>query len=293
MAQSSKSFIEQKNCHWTPDSIRLINTPALNIRQSFLYVQEAGYFKTNAPYFTHRANLNSFLLFYTISGHGLLKYHENDYQLIPQSATLINCADSHYYECLSGQQWEFYWIHFYGTNAHGYYNEFEKNHFRVLTNLDFSRFESNIRRIIELTQQKDSNSEIMVSSLLTALITDLLIANNDEHNSLANMPDYLKVVLKEIENRFAESLSLDYLSSISNISKYHLEREFKRYIGATVTEYIIQTRLNHAKELLKYSNASVEEISLHCGFRYVSHFIQIFRKHEKKTPLQYRKEWSL
>ncbi|MCR5716154.1 MAG: AraC family transcriptional regulator [Lachnospiraceae bacterium] len=291
--QSNSAYLEHADYTWSSDSIRLINTPALNIRQSFLYVQETGYFKTSPPYYTERANLNSFLMFYTLSGKGLLKYHDHTYHLLPRTAALINCADHHYYECLSGQDWEFLWLHFYGPNAHGYYEEFEKNGFHILHDLDHFRFEGTMRRILALTQKKDSNSEIIVSSLITSLITDLLIANNDEGNALAFMPDYLKVTLKQIENRYVEELALEDLAAHANISKFHLAREFKRYIGTTLNEYITLTRLNHAKELLKYTDLSIEEICLRSGFHYTSHFITTFKKHEKKTPLQYRKEWSL
>ncbi len=289
---SDRKYLEKADYTWSEDSIRLINTPALNIRQSFLYVQEAGYFRTQSPYFTERANLNSFLVFYTISGRGLLRYRGKTHYLVPGTATMISCMDHHYYECLSGQEWEFLWLHFYGSNAYGYFEEFIRSGFRILKDLDHFSFESTMRRIIALTQKKDLNSEIIVSSLITSLVTQLLTANNDAGNALGFMPDYLKLVLKKIETEFSSPLSLDELSSLSGVSKYHLDREFKKYIGTSPIEYITLTRINYAKELLKYSGYSVEEICYRCGFNYVSHFISVFRRHEGKTPLQYKKEWA-
>lgn len=291
--QSKHTYLERADYTWSEDSIRFINTPTVTARQIFFYVQEAGYFRTSPPYFTERANLNSFLLFYTISGKGMLKYQGRTYHLLPGSSALINCMHHHYYECLSGQEWEFLWLHFNGSTALGYYEEFIKNGFRILNDMDPFFMESTMRRILSLTQKKDLHSETLVSSLIVELLTHLLIANSTENLGLGFMPDYLKNVLKKIENQFREPLSLDLLSAEFGVSKYHLSREFKRYMGTPLNEYLIITRLNHAKELLKYAfDLTVEEIAYTCGFHHVSHFINLFKKHEKMTPLQFRREWG-
>ena len=72
------------------------------------------------------------------------------------------------------------------------------------------------------------------------------------------MPDFLNTALKEIDTHFREPLTLEYLADKTGISKYHFAREFKRYIGTPPNEYLIITRLNHSKVLLKYKNISVE-----------------------------------
>lgn len=289
---SENQYLERADYSWSEDSIRFINTPTISARQTFFYVQEAGYFRTSPPYFTERANLNSFLIFYTISGKGLLKYQGQSYHLMPGTSVLINCMNHHYYECLSGQEWEFLWLHFNGSTALGYYEEFMKNGFRVLNETDTFFMERTMRRVLALTQKKDLHSEIIVSSLITEILTHLLILNSSENLGLGFMPAYLKNVLKKIENQFREPLSLDQLSEEFGVSKFHLSREFKRYMGTSLNEYLILTRLNHAKELLKYSNQTVEEIAYACGFHHVSHFINLFKSHEKTTPLQFRKQWS-
>ena len=109
---------------WSDDSIRFINTATPRARQTFFYVQEVGDFCTSSPYFTERENLNSFLIIYTLHGKGLLKYRGEQYTLHPGTTAYINCMEHHHYECLQNQNWEFLWIHFNGSSALGYYEEF-------------------------------------------------------------------------------------------------------------------------------------------------------------------------
>jgi len=61
----------------------------------------------------------------------------------------------------------------------------------------------------------------------------------------------------------------------------------------TFTEYLITMRLNYAKELLKYTDESINEITFFCGMNNVSHFINLFKEREGMTPLQYRKQWRV
>lgn len=292
MKRDKQKYLERADYTWSKDSIRFINTPTKSAKQTFFYVQEVGYFRTFPPYFTERANLNSFLVFYTLSGKGVLRYQGRTYHLLPGSSAFINCMNHHYYECLSHQEWEFLWLHFNGATALGYYEEFSKSGFRILPDLDPFFMESTMRRILSLTQKKDLHSEILVSSLIMEILTQFLIRNSSENLGLGSMPDYIKNALKKIEKQFQETLTLDDFASELGISKYYLSHEFKRYMGIPLNEYLIITRLNHAKELLKYTSLSVEQIALSCGFHNFSHFISLFRKHEQVTPLNYRKQWG-
>lgn len=287
-----KEYLERASYTWSEDSIRLINTPSQTVRQKFFYVQEVGHFKTSPPYFTERQNLNSYLIVYTLSGKGILKYNRQKYMVYPGQAFYIDCIPHHWYSCAEKCGWEILWLHFNGTTAGGYYDEFIKNQFSIIKFDDTFLIESTMRRILSQTLKKDIHSEIISSNLIVNLLTELIIKNNDKGLSLSFMPDYIKTTLKELEKHFLEPFSLETLAASIGVSKYHLSREFKKYIGTTLNEYVITLRLNYAKELLRYSQSSVGDIAFSCGFNQVSHFINLFKVREGMTPLHYRKEWE-
>jgi len=139
-------YLERASYSWSNDSIRLIVTPSSVAKSIFFYIQEAGYFKTQAPYFTERQNLDSFLIVYTISGKGLLRYEGKEYTLSSGQCFYINCMNHHYYEALTNNTWEFLWIHFNGSTALGYYEEFVRTGFKILNIQDRFLIESTLRR---------------------------------------------------------------------------------------------------------------------------------------------------
>lgn len=293
MAKNEHPYQERAAYTWSEDSIRLIMTPSALAKSIYFYVQEAGYFKTDDAYFTERKNLNSFLIVYTLSGKGILKYRDHSYPQVSGCCFWINCLEHHYYETAHGENWEFLWVHFNGNNALGYFQEFSKNGFQVQECQDKFFMESTLRRIVSLNQKRNASTELLSSNLLGSLLTELTMQTMLPDSQTIFIPDYLKGILKEIDQNFKTNLALDTLAQSHGVSKFYLSREFKKFMGVTVNEYIITTRLSYAKELLKYSDQSVSDITYAIGMNNVSHFINLFKAREGVTPLAYRKEWRI
>ncbi|CBL08058.1 helix-turn-helix transcriptional regulator [Roseburia intestinalis] len=105
------------------------------------------------------------------------------------------------------------------------------------------------------------------------------------------LSDKLKTILHYLDEHYTENISLDQLAEHFFISKYYLSREFKKEFGTTVIQYVLAKRINNAKELLRYSNSSIEEIAHLCGIDDASYFNKVFRKMEGCTASEYRKRW--
>lgn len=290
--QEEVPYYERASYTWSQDSIRYINTVTPHTRDNYLYVQECGHFKTTFPYYTERSYLPSYLTLYTLSGTGILTYNHQKYELLPQSCFYINCVNPHRYETPSGKNWEFLWLHFYGINAAGYYEDFSVSHMPVLQVYNSFVIENSLQRILSVHQKKTVYAEIITANLITNIITELFIQIQRGTNHHSFLPDFINDTVSYIQSQYAEALSLDIIANKMSISKFHLSREFTRYMGTSINQYIISCRITHAKELLRESSLSVEEIAHNIGLNYTSHFIQLFKKREGVTPLEYRKLWE-
>lgn len=293
LIMKNEHYLERARHAWSSDSVRLIATASQFAKATYFYMQECGYFKTYYPYFTERQGLNSFLIIYTLSGRGILRYEENQYPLNKGQCFFINCMKHHYYETLKNSNWEFLWVHFNGTSALGYYEEFARTGFKILNIDDQPLIESTLRKIIAVNQKKDAKTEIITANLIVNLLSGLLIQGSLNETNLSYMPDYIKTVMQYIDKNYNSPIQLEDLSKLVLISKFYLSKQFKRYVGTTIGEYIINTRLSYAKELLKYSEFTISEICYRCGFNNVSHFINLFKDREETTPLAYRHEWVM
>ena len=92
-----------------------------------------------------------------------------------------------------------------------------------------------------------------------------------------------------IDNNYATDLNLDFLSHANFVSKYHLLRLFKKHYGQTPRQYLIDKRIEKAKEQL-INKLSVTETCFAIGFESVGSFSTLFKSKTGKSPTVYQKE---
>ena len=90
--------------------------------------------------------------------------------------------------------------------------------------------------------------------------------------------------LVPIENHYNEKISLDFLSDMFFIDKFHLCHTFRKETGMTIIDFINQKRITQAGILLKGTNKSVNEISTLVGFPNQNYFGVVFKKQYGKSP---------
>ena len=98
----------------------------------------------------------------------------------------------------------------------------------------------------------------------------------------------LNEVKDYIDSCFNEDITLDDLSKIALMSPFHLLRQFKKNYHITPHQYLINRRLDRAKNSILYSNASLTDICFMIGFRDISSFSKLFKRRFGLSPQQYR-----
>ncbi|NJL36269.1 MAG: helix-turn-helix transcriptional regulator [Leptolyngbyaceae cyanobacterium RM2_2_4] len=99
----------------------------------------------------------------------------------------------------------------------------------------------------------------------------------------------LKLALDYIHtNLLDEALSLEAIATEAKMSQYYFCTLFKQSVGISPWKYVIQQRVERAKELLKISELSISEVALLCGFANQTHLNKHFQKLVGVTPRAYR-----
>lgn len=138
--------------------------------------------------------------------------------------------------------------------------------------------------------EKEFGSQILQNALfvqLIVLLTRLMLGNN--LNLEAEDIKYDEVigkVLEYINSNLSEDLSVDKISEVFYMNKYHLMHKFKKQTGYTVHNYILQKRLIKANALIK-KGMQLTEVCLECGFGDYSNFMRAFKKMFGVSPKKY------
>ncbi len=96
----------------------------------------------------------------------------------------------------------------------------------------------------------------------------------------------LQQVTMYIHEHLHQEVKLIELAAIAQISPHHFLRLFKRRMGVTPHQYILQCRIEKAKDLLQHSQLSIADIATRVGFCDQSHLTRCFKRMVGVTPRQ-------
>jgi AraC family transcriptional regulator len=94
----------------------------------------------------------------------------------------------------------------------------------------------------------------------------------------------LKQVLSYIEENLSEDLSLEQIAAVVRISPSHLKSVFRKSLGIPVHQYVVQRRVELAKNMLMRDELSLAEIAVASGFSHQSHLARHMRRILGATP---------
>ena len=96
-----------------------------------------------------------------------------------------------------------------------------------------------------------------------------------------------------IAQHLPEDLSLESIADAVNANPSYLSRIFSKECGETITEHITRIRIEKAKELLRFSDYFVYQISEATGFNDPAYFSTIFKKYTGMSPKEYKHHINL
>ncbi|MEV0341834.1 AraC family transcriptional regulator [Nocardia sp. NPDC050713] len=146
------------------------------------------------------------------------------------------------------------------------------------------------------TAHAEAGSELVVESLGCQLAVHLLRRHTElkfrEVYPQHGMQDRLLWLVSEyVDAHLRESISLQDLAGVVNLSRYHFARRFREATGQTPHEFVTRRRVERAQRLLARSRwMTLSEIAGACGFSDQSHMTRVFRKRLAVTPGQFRAE---
>ena len=99
-------------------SLWLRATPGAAVLAQPFYCTEAGHFYGRSRFATARTDKESYILFYTVAGAGLIEQDAQQVELPAGSALLLNCRTPQSYCTAPGQEsWQHYWVHLDGAGV--------------------------------------------------------------------------------------------------------------------------------------------------------------------------------
>ncbi|HEY6980750.1 AraC family transcriptional regulator [Reyranella sp.] len=99
----------------------------------------------------------------------------------------------------------------------------------------------------------------------------------------------LRRVVDYIESNLGDALTLDIIAEVACLSPYHLSRSFRRTTGIGLHRYVVQRRIDRARQLVLSTDLAVSQIAVAVGFDSPAAFATRFRQFTGQSPSSLRR----
>ena len=266
-------------------------------KSSLIHAQEIGNFYAGPKYSTSREAFPSYLLKLSLEGCGALEYDGQRFQVPAGHFFLIDCSKpQNYYTDTQGEGWHVLWLHFYGGCAKSYYDAFlSLNAGSPVASLPLNSLAYGLfRELLETaaSEKEQLRKDLEIAKLITCLLTECVqstVVTQENHS----VPQIIHATMLYLQENYSMRHTLESLGARFSINPFYLQKQFKRYVGLSPTEYCIYLRINRAKELMRSTYATIGDISREVGIENVGYFTRLFKKYEGMTPQVYRELWPV
>lgn len=162
------------------------------------------------------------------------------------------------------------------------YQSFDKN------NDDMEYY---ISRLLMESERKEFGYETVCQKLFELFMLKIIRqmkVNLSKDNTQLPAKREIRMICHYIDLNYSEDITLESLADYMKMNKYYMAYEFKKYMGISPINYLIERRIKECKSLLRTTSLSIAEISETVGFSSQSYFSQMFKKNTNMTPKQFR-----
>ncbi|GAA5085527.1 hypothetical protein GCM10023210_06470 [Chryseobacterium ginsengisoli] len=162
----------------------------------------------------------------------------------------------------------------------------ELDEFFLFNNQSLASATNNIMRIaMDDNSQKDIMADFALKELLIRLMQTQ--ARGMMEKNIAKNKSRIGFVVDYIRKNLHQKLSIDSIAKMAYVSKSNFFKMFKDELGTSPNEFILQERINRAKELLASQN-SIKETAYQTGFSDTNYFTRVFKQLVGVTPKSYQ-----
>ena len=231
-----------------------------------------------------------YVIHVVIDGKGILDWDGRRWTIHKGQMFILLPGEETTYYADKDDPWYYCWIGFHGDSASKIVESigFSKES-PVLTYSDVFLVEKRIKRMLEvraltLDGQLCRNAEMM------QILSDMILERSERigNDSSMNVFSYSEYAVRYINNHFSEKVRIQDLAKKIGISRSYLVKLMKQETGMSPQEYLIETRMRRAADLLSRSNDSIRTIAAECGYEDALAFSKVFKSRYGCNPSDFR-----
>lgn len=200
----------------------------------------------------------------------------------------IPAGVSHKYHRFPDKPMAKYWVHFDVYPSNGLF--FPLNIHYCVDASNTPQVWRLFEEFSKICESHDLSDRLKVKAILLNLIAEYLkLAGKQTVKIYSEKDEDLRNVLSYINENFRHNMTTNELAAICHMHPTHFIRAFKAKMAQTPQQYVINVRMEYAKQMLDQSDLSMLAIAEEIGFYDLAHFSRAFKRHFSMSPSEYRR----
>ncbi|MBE5730434.1 MAG: helix-turn-helix domain-containing protein [Clostridiales bacterium] len=160
------------------------------------------------------------------------------------------------------------------------------------TGEDWQLFKSYFEALVKEEKTRGMGSKIIQDDLVRVLlISTLRLAAPDFERLYSHNKAYLDA--KEyFDKNYLTIENIEDVCKLLGLNKFYLTHLFKERLGIPPIKYLLNKRMERAKQYLSTTGLTIGEVAQRCGYTDTAYFCRVFKKNEGVSPLKYRNQQS-
>lgn len=224
---------------------------------------------------------------HTIVGEGRLDFAGVEHRLVPGQTMVLSMPHAHRYWLERGGRWEYFWMVLNGREALRLAREIIDTTGPVIT-LPAPVIDRLAGACLTLVDRPDitpGETSVAAYAAMAALHDGVFGTSATPQPKIA--PAIARVVA-HIEANLMETLQVERLATIAEMSRGHFVRQFSATLGMAPSEFVLERRMERIERLLLATDMSVVSIARATGFADANYLGKAFRRKRGVAPLEYR-----
>jgi len=239
-------------------------------------------------------------LYFLVSGKRRYFIEHSIYDMIPGNLILIPGGCLHRTVATGNDSHERYLIYFHDTTVSPLIKLLGKEHFSRFMGSHCLQLPSAITKQLlqnmEQLERECATPGVYADAITSHLLQDILLLalryGTKKSPVSGESVDKIQEITRYITEHYTQELTLHDAAAMVCMEDTYFSKRFKTLTGVGFQEYLTQTRLHAAMQLLEHTNLSIGQIAESCGFSGGNYFGDVFRKWSGMSPTDHRRQYK-
>ncbi len=187
------------------------------------------------------------------------------------------------------EDWSISWLGLYGETVSEYINLLKVTPQNPIMHIsNYNELKTVMDNIYNLSNDSSLASKLSAIGSIYDFFAILM-----QNSNITRKPDIISTALKIIDYNFCSDITIEKIARLLNVDSAHFSRKFSQKMHLSPKTYILNKRIQRAKELLCTTDDGIFEISNSVGYEDQFYFCRIFKKYTGLSPSEYRRKKPL